>query len=310
MFFTRRDFVKTCAYTGALVQTGSLFSRNPEAAEGPKMSIARFSSPSEDPAKIKEEAEKLTRAAIEALGGMSRFIVKGDIVWVKPNSSWERTPEQAANTNPNVVAAVVKMCLESGAKTVLVGDRTCSGAQQSYARSGIQKSAAEAGAKVVFLDDNKYKKYALNGKVLKEWEIYKDIEDATKLINIPIAKHHQLTEVSLSMKNLMGIIGGNREQYHSDLANTLPDLAAFVKPDLVIVDGIRVLMKNGPTGGNLADVKRRDVIAAGIDQVALDAFGTTLLDKKPEDITHIVEAAKRNMGTIDYKSLNPKEVNV
>ena len=310
MVFTRREFVKTCAYTGALLQTGTLFSRNPEAADGPAMSIARFGSPSDDPAKIKEEAQKLTRAAIEGLGGMSRFVAKGDVVWVKPNIGWERTPEQAANTNPDVVATVVKMCLESGAKTVIVGDRTCNGGPQSYARSGIQKSAAEAGAKIVFLDENKFKKYALNGKVLKEWEIYKDIEEATKLINIPVAKHHQISEVTLSMKNLMGIIGGDRGQYHSDMANTLSDLAAFVKPDLVIIDGIRVLMKNGPVGGNLADVKRRDVIAAGIDQVALDAFGATLLDRKPEDIKHIVEAASRGMGKIDYKSLSPKEVNV
>lgn len=307
---TRRDFLKTCAYTGAVLQTGTLFSRSLYAADGPKMSIARYGNPSDDPAKIKEEAEQLVKAAIEALGGMSRFVSKGDVVWVKPNIGWNRTPEQAANTNPDLIAAVVQLCYEAGAKQVVVGDNTCHNAQQTYARSGIQEAAEKAGAKVTFLDSHKYVKYNLNGKVLKEWELYKDIVDADKLINIPVAKHHGLSNVTLSMKNLMGVIGGDRGGYHQDIQNTLVDLTAFVKPDLNIVDGIRVLMDHGPVGGNLADVKRCDVVAASIDPVAVDAFATTLLDRKPEDITHIVEADARGIGTINYKSLNPKEINV
>lgn len=310
MHLKRRDFVKTCAYTGMALESGSLFSRNASAADGPKMCIARYGSPSEEEAKIKEEAEKLTRSIVEAMGGMKRFVSSGDVVWVKPNIGWNRRPEQAANTNPDVIATLVKLCKQAGASEIIVGDNTCNPARQTYARSGIQQAAEEAGANVVFLDKRKYKKYSLDGKVLKEWELYRDIVRADKFINVPIAKHHRLSEATLGMKNLMGIIGGNRGQYHQDIRNTLADLSAFIKPDLTIVDGIRVLLRNGPVGGNLEDVKRQDTLVAGTDQVAVDAFAATLLGRKPEDISHIVEADIRGLGTIDYKSLNPKEITV
>jgi len=108
----------------------------------------------------------------------------------------------------------------------------------------------------------------------------------------------------------MGVIGGARNRYHQDIDNSLPDLAAFVKPDLVVLDAIRVLTRNGPVGGNPSDVARKDLVAAGTDQVALDAFGATLLGHKPEDIGHIKEAAVRGLGTLDYASLSPKELTV
>ncbi|MBI1387825.1 MAG: DUF362 domain-containing protein [bacterium] len=302
----RRSFAIQCGLLSA-----SLYApRIAFSAGQPSMSIARFSaSPGDD--ELPAKAGELTRKAIEALGGMDRFIAKGDVVFVKPNIGWDRTPEQAANTNPDVVAAVVEMCLKSGAKEVHVTDNSCNEARRTFARSGIQTAAEKAGARVYFMDDRKLKKKApINGKVLKEWEIYEDILKADKLINVPIVKHHGLSQATLSMKNLMGIIGGSRNQYHQDITNTLVDLAAFVKPDLIIIDAIRVLKANGPVGGNLDDVERKDVIAAGTDQVALDAFGAEQLGFKPEDIGYVAEAAKRGLGTMDYASLKPVEVTV
>ncbi len=303
----RRHFIRKCAITGAGLHTATMLPNLALAADSPVMSIAKCKEPPKEAEGIAEEAKALTRKAIEALGGMKRFVSKGDVVWVKPNIGWNRRPEFAANTNPDVIATLIELCDEAGAKEVVVSDNTCNPEQQCFSSSGIKEAAENVGGRVFYLDKRKFRKMAINGKKLKEWEIYTDIIEADKVINVPIAKHHGLSEVTLSMKNLMGIIGGARNRFHQDIDNTIPDLAAFIKPDLIVIDAIRVLMNHGPRGGNLNDVERRDIVAAGTDQVALDAYGTTLLGRKPEQIGHIVEAAKRGMGTLDFASLKPVE---
>jgi uncharacterized protein (DUF362 family) len=303
----RRDFLKQVALAGASMQTGLLCPGLAKASTAPKMSIAKYRTSPTEPEGVAEEAVRLTRQAIEALGGMSRFVSKGHVVWVKPNIAWDRTPEQAGNTNPDVVATVIKMCYEAGAKQVMVGDNPCNAGERTYPNSRIQPAAEKAGARVIHLDQRKFKKTALNGKVLKEWDIYSGMIEVDTFINIPIAKHHRLAGATLAMKNLMGVCGGARNRFHQDLTNVLPDLAAFVKPQLIVLDGIRVLPVNGPVGGNLEDVKRKDTVVAGVDQVAIDAFGATLLDMEPKKISHIVEAANRGLGTMDFASLSPVE---
>ena len=303
----RRDFLKQVAIAGAGIQAGLLCPGFAKELRIPKMSIAKYRTSPAEPEGVAEEAVILTRKAIEALGGMSRFVSKGQVVWVKPNIAWDRTPEQAGNTNPDVVATVIKMCYEAGAKEVMVGDNPCNAGERTYPNSRIQLAAEKAGARVVHLDQRKFKKTALNGKGLKEWEIYSDMIEVDTFINIPIAKHHRLAGATLGMKNLMGVCGGSRSRFHQDLTNVLPDLAAFVKPKLTVLDGIRVLPVNGPVGGNLEDVKRKDTMVAGVDQVAIDAFGATLLDMEPKKISHIVEAANRGLGTMDFASLSPVE---
>ena len=274
------------------------------------MCIARYNSPPAAPDGIAEEAKRLTRQAVDALGGMGRFISKGDVVWVKPNIGWDRRPEQAATTNPDIVSTVVEMCYKAGASRVFVSDNPCNEAQRTFPRSGIQQAAEKAGAQASFLDPRKYRKMALNGRVLKEWEVYTGAVEANKLINVPIVKQHSLCRATLGMKNLMGIIGGPRNRFHQDIDNTLADLAAFIKPVLVVMDAVRILTANGPVGGSLADVKRLDTVAAGVDQVAMDAFGATLLGLRPQDVGYVAEAAKRGMGRIDFNSLSPKTLQV
>ncbi len=270
------------------------------------MSIARYRSSPSDPEGVAEEARRLARQAIDALGGMGRFISRGDVVWIKPNIGWDRRPEQAATSNPDLVAALVEMCYQAGAKRVTVSDNPCNAAQRTFPRSGIQQAAEKAGAQSYFLDERKYRKMAINGQLLKEWEVYTEAVEADKFINVPIVKHHSLCRATLGMKNLMGIIGGARNRFHQDIGRALADLAGFIKPTLVVMDAIRVLTANGPVGGSLADVKRTDTIAAGIDQVALDSFGATLLGCKPQEIDYIAEAARRGMGRVDFNSLSPR----
>jgi uncharacterized protein (DUF362 family) len=300
----RRNFIKTGAVSiGALTlaRDVSLFG-----ASNSKMSIIKYSSSPTDAAGIAKEAAVLTRTAVDALGGMGRFVSKGETVCIKPNIAWNRTPEQAATTNPDAVAEVVKMCLEAGASEVKVLDNTCHKAKQCYPKSGIQAAASKAGAEVIMPTTRSFRKTKLpKGQVIKEWEIFTDVLKADKFINMPIAKHHGLSKLTLSMKNLMGCCGGKRNRFHQNMGGVLTDLAQFFKPDLNIMDAIRVMTANGPIGGNLEDVARRDTVIAGVDQVAMDAFGATLFGLDPMEISYVVEGQKRGLGTSDYASLKP-----
>jgi uncharacterized protein (DUF362 family) len=239
---------------------------------------------------------------------MNRFVNRGDVVWIKPNIGWNRRPEQAATTNPDLVATLVSLCYQAGARRVVVYDNSCNAAPASFARSGIQQAAQKAGADCFIPDERKFRKTTMNGKALRSWEIYADLLGANKLINVPIVKHHALCKVTLGMKNLMGIAGGDRNRFHQDLSNTVADLAAFIHPALVVMDAVRVLTANGPVGGNLADVARKDTVVAGVDQVAVDAVGATLLGVKPQDVGYIVEANDRRLGTMAFESLKPARV--
>lgn len=307
---SRREFLKTCAMIGAAMQLGSFAMDSLAAAAGPSLSIAHYKASPVSSDAIAEEARRLTQEAVNGVGGMSRFIGKGDVVWIKPNIGWNRRPEQAATTNPDVVATLVSLCWQAGAKRVIVSDNSCNSAVTSFARSGIQQASQKAGAECFFMDENRFRKTSIGGKVIPAWELYGDVLGVNKLINVPIVKHHNLCKATLGMKNLMGIAGGERNRFHQNLTNTLVDLAMFVRPTLVIMDAVRVLTANGPTGGNLADVQRRDIVAAGTDQVAIDAFGATLLGNQPQDIGYIVEANARKLGTISFESLKPRRIEV
>ncbi len=277
----------------------------------PRLAIAHSSASPSAADGIADEARRLARAAVGALGGMQRFVSKGNVVWVKPNIAWNRRPEQAACTNPDVVAEVVRMCFEAGAGKVLVGDNPCQEAEQTYARSGIRQAAEREGARCVLLDERKFRTMSLKGaKVLASWKLYSEMVEADCFINVPIAKQHSLCRAVIGMKNLMGAAGANRERFHQNIAHTVPDLAGFLKPHLVVLDAVRILAANGPTGGNLSDVRRKDTVMAGTDQVALDAAGAELLGIKPDRIGYIVEAADRGLGTMDHQSLDPAQVEI
>ena len=248
--------------------------------------------------------ETATRAAVEALGGMKAFISKGDIVVIKPNIGWDRTPDQAADTNPWVVATLVQMCIEAGAKKVKVFDRTCNDPRRCYVQSGIEPQAAKAGAEVSHIDDRKFKEVAIpKGEAIKSWPLYRDILEADKIINVPIAKHHSLSGLTLSFKNWMGVMGGSRGRIHQNVNESLVDLATVIRPTLVVLDAVRILTANGPQGGNLKDVRAMDTIIAGVDQVAVDAYGATLFGMKGSDLGVVAAAHRRGMGTMDLEKL-------
>ena len=260
------------------------------------MAVARGRAPAE-----------LVEAAIAAMGGMGRFISKGDQVLVKPNIGWDRTPEQAADTNPIVVRAVIDLCYKAGAQKVVVVDNTCNQAHRCYTRSGIMAAAQEAGADVRYINDKKFKEMEVGGEVVKKWPIYTDFVEADKIINVPIAKHHTLARLTLSMKNWIGAVGGRRNQLHQKLDVICVDLSAFFKPTLTVLDAVRILKANGPQGGNLKDVEQMDTLAAGINEVSIDSFGASLFGLRPEDIGSIKAGAARGLGETDLTKMTVRK---
>jgi uncharacterized protein (DUF362 family) len=303
---SRRTFLKWTAAAGTAATFAPLHAAADDAAQ---MAIARWKGATVAEPGVGAMAATLTAQALEALGGMDRFVSKGNVVWVKPNMAWDRTPEQAANTNPDVVATIVRLCFEAGAKQVKVGDFTCNEAKKAYPNSGIEAAAKAAGADVVYLDPGRFREVSLKGAKLDKWPVYHEILEADLVINVPIVKHHGATTVTLCMKNYMGVVD-NRRVFHQDLPTCITDITRFMAPKLCVLDAVRVLTAHGPTGGNLADVKRLDTVAAGTDIVALDAFGCELLGHKPEDIATVVAGYEAGLGKIDYRSLRLKELDV
>jgi uncharacterized protein (DUF362 family) len=253
------------------------------------------------------EPRALVVKALQNLGGIRRFVGKQDVVVIKPNIAWDRTPEQAANTNPELVAEVVKQCWAAGAKRVIVTDVSCNEPRRCFMRSGIQAAARAEGAEVILPNPDMFREVDLGGVVLKSWPVFTPFLEADKIINLPIAKHHELTGCTLGMKNWYGILGGQRNRLHQQIHQSLVDLASFMLPTLTIMDCYRILLRNGPTGGNLEDVAMKKTVVAGTDPVALDAWvAKAYWNLDPEHLPYLQMAANRGLGTVDFETLPVK----
>jgi uncharacterized protein (DUF362 family) len=250
------------------------------------------------------EPRALVQRALADLGGIGRFVSRQDVVVLKPNIAWDRTPEQAANTNPEVVAEVVRQCWQAGAKRVIVTDVSCNEPRRCFQRSGIQAAARAEGAEVILPDPELYREVDLGGVVLKSWPVFTPFLEADKIINLPIAKHHGLVGVTLGMKNWYGILGGQRNRLHQQIHQSLADLANFMLPTVTLLDGYRILVRNGPTGGNLEDVELKKTMVAGTDPVALDAYvAKAWWNLDPEHLPYLQMAGARGLGTVDFDKL-------
>lgn len=266
----------------------------PEVKSLPDLAVAKGGEPAENLALV-----------LAALGGMERFVKKGARVAIKPNLFTSREPQYAATTNPDLVGAVVKACNEAGAGSVVVFDRSTSDQSQTFEISGISAAVAAAGGEVKILTDRNFENTVIpNGKVLTEWPLVKDVFEADVFINMPIAKTHGMAVLTMSMKNLMGIMGGARGTIHIDFDQKIVDVNSLVKPHLILLDAYRILVRNGPTGGDLADVETPKTLVAGTNAASVDAYGTSLFGMKPADIPYIVRANEQGLGEIDMGKLN------
>jgi uncharacterized protein (DUF362 family) len=247
--------------------------------------------------------EENLQRVLAALGGMEAFVRKGERVAIKPNCAWDRTPEQAANTDPELVGALVRQCFAAGAGSVVVVDNSCHDPSRVFVRSGIEQAAKSAGGEVAHQRSAGTVKLDLGGTVLGAWDVLQPIARADRVINVPVVKHHSLSRATLGMKNWMGAIVGRRANLHQRIAQSCAELGAAFKPTLTVIDATRVLTGGGPTGGSLALVRADDRIAASTDQVAADAWGAGLLGLTPDDMPHLAIAERLGLGTSDWKAV-------
>jgi uncharacterized protein (DUF362 family) len=326
MKLSRREFVKNILRLGAgAVSAGALGSLAACAGEketspatsnpAPTTSSSPLPSPT-DKAYLAvargPSPEALVRAAVDALGGIGRFVKKSDDVIIKPNICVAyHTYEYAATTNPEVVGALVKLCLEGGAGRVRVMDNPFGGtAEQAYERSGIARTVKEAGGRMEIMSDMKFRVTPIpDGRDITKWPVYIDALDADVLINVPVAKHHSLGRLTLGMKNLLGLVK-SPNQFHFNLGQRLADLTSLIRPHLTVIDAVRILTNHGPTGGDLSDVKLMNTVIASHDIVAADSYAATLFGLTAEDIPAIRSALPMGLGTSDLDSIRIEEINL
>ncbi len=245
--------------------------------------------------------------AIGLLGGIERFVKKGETVAIKPNVAFASPPMLAATANPQLVAEVVRLCYKAGARQVIVADNPINDPASCFTLSGIGKAASQANAEVVLPKTHHFKHTTLTGgKLIRNWPMFfGPFENADKLIGISPVKDHARAAASMSMKNWYGLLGGRRNVFHQDINTIIAELAMMVRPTLVILDGTEVMMTNGPTGGSVSDLKRANTLIASTDCVAADSYGCSLLELAVSDLPYLAKAEKAGAGTTDYKSLNP-----
>lgn len=250
--------------------------------------------------------------AIASMGGMTRFVKKGQKVVIKPNIGWDVIPERAGNTNPKLVSRIVKHCLDAGASEVYVFDNTCDAWNLCYKNSGIEKAVKNMGGKIVPGNTEGYYQTVKipRGKSLKEAKVHELILSSDVFINVPVLKHHSSASISLSMKNLMGIVWDRRYWHRNDLHQCIADLVTWRTPTLNVIDGYRVMMRNGPRGVSEADVVTMKQLIVSSDIVAADAAATLIFGSKPEDIPHIRIANDMKVGNMALDKLSINRIKI
>ena len=252
----------------------------------------------------------LTQKVFEAAGGIGQFISKGDVVAIKPNISWGRPPKMAATTNPEVLQAVIELCQEAGAKKVRIADNTIDDAKFCFSVTGAADVSKKTGAELINPDSSLMREMNLQGDRLATWPVFLPLVEADKVINLPVAKDHILSSLTLGMKNWFGAIGGRRGSLHRDIHPNIVDLAQFFKPSVTLIDATRIMTKNGPSGGSTSDVAPKNTLILSDDPVAADSKAALLFGKQPKNIGYIRLAKKRGLGTSDFSMLRQKKVSV
>ncbi|MCG8423049.1 MAG: DUF362 domain-containing protein [Proteobacteria bacterium] len=260
------------------------------------------------------DVDAMVRAAIDNIGGIGRFIRRGDVVVIKPNVAFERVAVLGATSNPEVLQALIRVVLSAGADEVRVADNPIESPEACFARSGIRKAALDAGARLFLPTSGSFETLHVPGATwIENWPFFwRPFRGANKVIGIAPVKDHNLCRASMTTKNWYGLLGGRRNQFHQDIHGIISDLALMLRPTFVLLDGSRVLFRSGPTGGSLADVRPGQTIVASTDTLAVDSFGwDDLLGRKGEELpAYFAKAEKRGLGTTDWRSVSIKETQV
>ena len=245
--------------------------------------------------------------ALKSIGGIQAFIKKGDRILLKVNAAFASPPMLCATTHPDMVAAITRLCFKAGAASVTVTDNPINDPASCFRLTGIEQAARSAGATVLFPQKEFFKPFSLaNAQLIRNWPVlYEPLSRIDKIIGTAPVKDHHRSGASMIMKNWYGLLGGRRNIFHQDIHTIIQELAMMIKPTLVVLDGTTTMMKNGPTGGSLSDLKETQTMIVSTDQVAADAFGATLLDKTVDELAFIKKAEAMHLGTADFQSLNP-----
>lgn len=322
---TRREFIVRLGVTAAVAAGAGVLWRalhDPTGELGkPKQPTLRLKNYSVAPAtgaKVLgiargEKYDQMLKMAISAIGGIEHFIQKGDIVLIKPNVAFDRSPKLGATSNPDVLAALIHLVRAAGAAEVRVADNPIESPESCFAKTGIADAAHSAGAKLYLPSPSSFEMLEVPGaKLIARWPFfYAPFRNVDKVIGIAPVKDHNLCHASMTTKNWYGLLGGRRNQFHQDIHNIVADLALMMKPTFVILDGTRVLMKSGPTGGDLSDVAAGHTLVAATDTITADAWGfSELLGRSGDLPKYLFNARDRGLGNPDWRSLSSKEEQV
>ncbi len=253
---------------------------------------------------------EMYRRAMQEMGGMEKYVKPGQTVALKPNASWDVPPERAANTNPELMTAIVEDCYAAGASDVFAFDNTCDNWERCYANTGIADAVQKGGGRMLHAHlERYYTEVDIPGaKRLNKAKVYERLMSSDVYINIPVMKHHASTTITIAMKNLMGVVWDRRFWHRNDLHQCIADFCLYRKPDLNIVDAYLVMTQNGPRGTSTDDLTRMQSLLVSSDIVAVDAAGALMMDHSPESIGHLRIAAEMGIGEINLEKLNIQRV--
>jgi uncharacterized protein (DUF362 family) len=317
----RRDFIGRCTRAGLSAagacalgigffdaKPPAVLSENTASVEIPDFSIAEM----RGKICIARGTDRPTsvRQAFAALGGMKAFVKPGERVLLKVNAAFASPPILGATSHPDLVAAMVRLCLDAGASRVTVSDNPINDPASCFALTGIEAAARRAGAEVILPRESLFQRFTvLGGRLIQDWPVlYTPLAQVDRIIGLAPVKDHHRSGASMTLKNWYGLLGGRRNIFHQDVHTVIQELAMMIRPTVVVLDGTQSMMANGPTGGSLSDLKATGTLIVSTDAVAADAFGATLLGRTAADLPFIAKAEKIGAGTADYRSLALKEI--
>jgi len=288
---SRREFLSNAAIAGAATALipNNLFS----ATQSEQPTIVRVAKGG--------NYYKTAVKAVEMAGGIDKFVKSGDRVAILTNAGF-RNPGSYAN--PDIMLAVIKMCMEAGSKEVILLNEI----NPSYWNRGLQGEKHKAELAALKTSSTKAMREIPEAKILKYSEFCTELLDADVYINIPIGKHHHVTRFTGNLKNLMGAVhkttpkrmhfpegkSGEYIEFLDHLSQCIADINLVRMPDLSICDLTEVLVSNGPDGPG--HIGKLQTVLAGTDALAVDVVAASLIGQDPKNILMFGFAAEHKLG--------------
>jgi len=256
-----------------------------------------------------KDVEKLVKDVLRPLGGSENLIQENATVVVKPNAGHVAGPETSVNTNPELVAAVIKEVKQAGAKEVILAEASAIGCDtmESFKASGILKAAEEAGVDKII--DIKSDKDLLNIPIrdarsdLRTIKLPRFLLEATHIINLPIFKSHCSMVFTCALKNIKGVVQDkvHYQMHQTDLAAAMMDLWSVIKADINIADLIYPAEGFGPHSTVPIEF---DCLVASKDPVALDATVCRMVGLDIDNVAYFEPARERGLGYYDESMID------